>query len=396
MTRVEDIKAQVLSEIKAKKSELVNISLTLHAKPELGFKEVKASKLLCAALEKNGFEIKRGLSGLDTAFKASYGQGEPVIAFLAEYDALPHMGHACGHNIIAAASVGAGMAARRAVDEFGGRVLVIGTPGEELYGGKTILIKNNAFDGIDVAMMIHPGMRDVAMVETLACISLDVEYFGKAAHAAGQPAEGINALEALILAFSNVNSLRQHIREQSRIHGIITRGGDAPNIVPEHTAATFLVRDRSMQYLEELRERVLDCFVAAALATGTRLEYKWGEITYAPLRGNPILARLFCQSMESLGRAMSMHDPQGHFGSTDMGNISQIIPSIHPLVAIASPEISGHSQQFADAARSEAGHHGLLDGATAMALTLVELLAYPEKMAEVKEAFIHNNSHETI
>ena len=384
----DDLRSQVVQEIEARRSELRDLSLEIHASPELGFQEAKASGWLCDYLEQNGFQVERGFAGLQTAFKASYGTARPAIAFFAEYDALPELGHACGHNIIAAAAAGAGIAAKKTVDKLGGSVHVIGTPGEEVFGGKAIMIGKGAFDDLDVAMIIHPSSRDVATFEGLACISLEVEYFGKAVHAAARPEEGINALEALILAYNNVNSLRQHVRERSRIHGIITKGGDAPNIVPEYTSAVFLVRAGDMQYLEELQQKVLDCFVAAAVATGARLEYKWGNVAYTPLRSNPVLATLFCQNMESLGRAMGMSDPLSRLGSTDMGNVSQVVPSIHPLVAMVSPEISVHSPQFAEAARSETGERALLDGAGAMALTLVDLLASPEMMAEVKEAFL--------
>ena len=386
--QVDDLKSQVVQEIEARRSELQDLSLKIHANPELGFQEAKAAGWLCDYLEHNDFQVERGFAELETAFKSSYGTARPAIAFLAEYDALPELGHACGHNIIAAAAAGAGVAAKKAIDKLGGSVHVIGTPGEEVFGGKAIMVAKGAFNDLDAAMLVHPGSRDVATFEGLACVSLEVEYFGKAAHAAARPDEGINALEALILAYNNVNSLRQHVRERSRIHGIITKGGDAPNIVPGYTSATFLVRAADIQYLEELRGKVLDCFVAAAVATGARLQHKWGDITYTPLLSNPVLARLFCQNMDSLGRAMSMSDPLSRFGSTDMGNVSQVVPSLHPLVAIVPPETSVHSPQFAEAACSETGDHALLDGASAMALTLVDLLANPEIMAEVKQAFL--------
>jgi amidohydrolase len=332
--------------------------------------------------------------GLSTAFRATYGRDRPAIAFLAEYDALPNVGHACGHNLIAAAAAGAGAASRKAIDHLGGSVQVIGTPGEELYGGKAIMVRRGAFDDVDVAMMIHPGVKDTVIVEALACISLEVDFFGRAAHAAAHPEQGVNALEALILAFNNINSLRQHIPEGSRVHGIITKGGEAANIVPDHCSAIFLVRAEDVRYLEQLRERVLDCFVAAATATGTELEYQWGDIMYAPLRPNPTLADLFCHNIESSGRRMSIDDPGSRVGSTDMGNVSQIVPSIHPLLAIGPPEVSVHSPEFAEAACSETGHRAACDGARAMALTLVDLLASPELRAEVRETFLSYTQHQ--
>ena len=241
---------------------------------------------------------------------------------------------------------------------------------------------------MDAAMMIHPGTRDIVASPALACLSLEVEFFGRAAHAAAYPDEGINALEALILAFNNVNSLRQHVRERSRIHGIITKGGEAANIVPAYSKALFLVRGEDEQYLEELKERVLNCFIAASLATGARLEHSWGEVTYAPLRHNSVLAQLFTQNMESSGRKAYGSDDQRALGSTDMGNVSQAVPSLHPFVAIASPEVLEHSPEFAAAAASEAGHQGLMDGAKALALTGVDLLANRELLDRVKEDFV--------
>ena len=382
-----ELKKQVLEEVEAHRAELIELSLRIHADPELSLEEVKASGWLAEYLEGGGFEVERGFCGLPTAFKASCGQGRPRIAFLAEYDALPKLGHACGHNIIAASAVGAGMAAKVAVEKLGGSVLVIGTPGEEFHGCKAIMVKREAFAEVDVAMMIHPGTRDIVSPLALACSSLEVEFFGKAAHAAAYPDEGINALEALLLAFNNINSLRQHIREGSRIHGIITEGGEAANIVPAHSEGVFLVRSEDEEYLAELKEKVLNCFMAASLASGARLEHKWGEVSYDPLRHNLALAKLFTQNMESLGRKVYPPDPR-RIGSTDMGNVSQVVPSLQPIVAIASPGVLEHTPEFATAAVSEAGHQGLVDGAKALALTGVDLLADQEAIARVKEDFL--------
>jgi amidohydrolase len=387
-----ELKKLVLEEVEAHRTELIDLSLRIHANPELALQEVKASGWLAEYLEGKGFEVERGFCELPTAFKASYGRGKPVIAYLAEYDALPKIGHACGHNIIAAAAVGAGIATRTAVNQLGGRVLVIGTPGEELYGCKAIMVERGGFTEVDVAMMIHPGTRNIVTPPALACSSLEVEFFGKAAHAAACPDEGINALEALILAFNNINSLRQQVRERSRIHGVITDGGQAANIVPAYSRAIFLVRAEDEEYLGELKEKVLSCFQAASLATGADLKYRWGETSYASLRHNLALAQLFSQNMETLGRKAYPPDPWRGFGSTDMGNVSQVVPGIQPLVAIASPGVSEHSPEFEIAAASEAGHQGLLDGAKALALTGVDLLAKRGAMARVKEEFYYQDA----
>jgi amidohydrolase len=360
-------------------------------KKQVGFREVKASGWLAEYLQRNGFKVERNFCDLPTAFKASYGEGKPAVALLAEYDALPELGHACGHNIIATASVGAGIAVKAAVEQLVGSVLVIGTPGEELYGGKIVMAGRGAFTEIDAAMMVHPGTQDIAITQALACAGLEVEFFGKAAHAAVYPDEGINALEALILAFNNINSLRQHIREGSRVHGIITNGGEAANIVPAYTKASFLVRTREEGYLVELKERVLSCFAAAAQATGARLVHRWGEIDYAPMRNNLSLAHLFIRNMESLGRRVHL-GPKQRSGSTDMGNVSQIVPAIHPNVAIAPQGMSEHTPEFAAAAASETGHQAVLDGAKALALTVVDLLSDPETMSRVREEFLQTGS----
>lgn len=382
---VDELKGQAASMVDARRDELVELSLTIHRNPEVAFEEVKASGWLSDYLEGNGFTVKRGICDLPTAFEARYGSGEPWIALLAEYDALPKVGHACGHNIIGTAAVGAAVAVRGFIDQAGGTVVVIGTPAEESTGGKVVMAEKGAFQGIDAAMLVHPHGLNLASMQALACIRLDVEFFGKATHAAGHPQGGINALEALIQSFNGVNSLRQHIDERARIHGIITHGGDAPNVVPDHSAATFLVRAEFDFYLEELKEKVLNCFKAAALATGARLEHEWGSY-YAPLRCNFALAELFSGNMKTLGREMLPPLERG-LGSSDMGNVSVLVPTIHPMVAIASLDVVPHSAEFAQAAASEKGHQGLVDGAKGMAMTVVDLIARPEAMKRVRDEF---------
>ncbi|MFC2056986.1 M20 family metallopeptidase [Chloroflexota bacterium] len=381
------LKTSAVNEIEACRNQLSELSLKIHSNPELGFQEIKAADWLTRYLEENGFFVERNVCQLPTAFKASYGKGSPFIAILAEYDALPNFGHACGHNIIATCAIGAGVASKLAVDQFGGSILVIGTPAEELYGGKIIMADKGAFNDIDVAMIVHPGTIDTAATQALACQTLDVEFFGKAAHAAARPEEGINALEAMLQSFTAINSLRQHIKSTARIHGIITDGGEAANIVPAHSAGNFIVRAMDNDYLDEIKEKVLNCCIGAAAATGNRLQYKWGDVRYAPMRNNLPLAQLFAQNMQSLGRNVSLSDPENTFGSTDMGNISQVVPSIHPFVAIAEKEILIHSPEFVLAAASERGTKGMLDAAKAMAMTVVDLLADSKTLDKVKEEF---------
>ena len=383
---IEKLKAKVRDSIETQREQLIQLSLNIHDNPELGFKEEKAATWLTGYLEDSGFHIERGIAGLATAFRASYGQNRPRVALLAEYDALPKIGHGCGHNIIGVSAVGAGVASKRLIDSLGGSVAVMGTPGEENYGGKIDMVKGGAFKEVDVAMIVHPDTRNMPTEDALACISLEVEFSGRPAHAAGEPHKGINALDAMILAFTSINALRQHIRRDARIHGIITDGGEAPNIIPGHSAGVFSVRALDNDYLSELKNRVLNCFAGASVASGARLEYRWRDRTYAPMKSNMILAGLFKHNLESLGRAVEDFDPRSGLGSTDMGNVSQVVPSIHPTIAIAPREVLIHTPEFAAATISEAGHSALLDAAKAMAMTVADILQ-PGTIDRIRQEF---------
>jgi amidohydrolase len=384
---IDDIKSEIICEVETHRQELVDLSRRIHDNPELGFHEYKAAEWLTDYLKLQGFNVDRGIYGLETAFRATYGRGRPVIAFLAEYDALPEMGHGCGHNLIAVSSAGAGVAARLAFELYGGTLAVIGTPAEELYGGKVTMAQRDAFADLDAAMMVHPGSHDAALTDSLACQGLDIQFFGKAAHAAGRPESGINALEAMILSFNAIDALRQHIKSKARIHGIITDGGQAANVVPAHSAANFLVRAADEVYLAELKQKVLACFSGAALATGARLEYKWDELCYAPVLNNLTLAKLFVDNMQSIGRKTRMSDPDQSFGSTDFGNVSQLVPGVHASVSITRRGVVTHSPQFAEAAISEKGIQGMIDAAKGMAMTAADLVSNPSLMTRVKEEF---------
>ena len=383
---IEKLKLKIKDSVELQRQQLIQLSLNIHDNPELGFEEEKASAWLTSYLEDSGFHVEQGTAGLATAFRATYGQGSPRIALLAEYDALPKIGHACGHNIIGVSAVGAAVASKSIIDQLGGSIVVMGTPGEEVFGGKIDMVKAGTFKEIDVAMLVHPDVRNMVTIQALSCISLEVEFFGQPAHAAAQPHRGINALEAMILAFTSINSLRQHIKAEARIHGIITDGGEAPNVVPAHSAAAFLIRALDDDYLAELKDKVLNCFTGASVASGARLEYRWRDRAYAPMKNNAALAGIFKQNLESLGRHVEAFDPRFGFGSTDMGNVSQVVPSIHPTIAIASPEVSIHTQEFASAAASEAGHEGLMDAAKAMAMTVSDILQ-PGMLDRIKQEF---------
>jgi len=384
---IEELKTLVNSAVDAQGQQLREIALKIHANPELGFQEVKAAGWLSQYLEENGFSLERGVGEIPTAFKARYGQGEPAIALLAEYDALPELGHACGHNLIATCAIGAGVAVKSVIDQLGGSIIIMGTPAEELYGGKIIMAERGVFNDVDIAMIVHPGTDNTATTEALACNTLEVEFWGKAAHAAARPEAGINALEAMLLSFAAINALRQHIKSTARIHGIITDGGKAANIVPAHSAGLFMVRAKENGYLDELKQKVLNCFTGAATATGARLEYKWDNVCYAPMRNNRPLAQLFARNMRSLGRRVTLSETGGGFGSTDMGNVSQLVPAIHPQVAIAKRGVSIHSPRFAVVAASEEGIEGMLDAAKSLAMTVVDLLASTETVNQIKKEF---------
>jgi amidohydrolase len=388
MSRLDDLKKRAIDEVEARRDELIELSLRIHANPETAFREAKAAGWLTDYLEAEGFAVERGICQIDTAFRATYGSGRPRVAFIAEYDALAGIGHGCGHNIIATASLGAAIATKAIVAEAGGTALVIGTPAEEAAGGKVFMASRGAFDDLDVAMLVHPANRDVAVTYALACLELDVQYFGRAAHAAARPEAGVNALDALVIAYSSVNALRQHIRDSARIHGIITDGGQAVNVVPEHAAGAFLLRAEDDDYLEELKEKVLACFRAGAEATGARLEYRWGEeARYRAMRSNRALAEAYRRNMEALGREVQGCDSQRSMGSTDMGNVSVLVPAIHPTMGIAPPDVVIHTAEFRDVAASEAGHRGLLDSAKAMAMTAADVLLDADLRRWIEEEF---------
>ncbi|MCX6003324.1 MAG: M20 family metallopeptidase [Chloroflexi bacterium] len=389
MNNIAVIKQSVVDQIDSAQPQLKELALKIHANPELGLQEFKASSWLAQYLTEKDFAVERGICDLPTAFRASYGKGKPAIALLAEYDALPGIGHACGHNLICTIAIGAAIASKQTVDQSGGRILVIGTPAEEGYGGKIVMAHKGAFSDLDAAMMVHPDTVDIATSMALSCQHMKVEFFGKSAHASANPSDGINALDAMILSFNNINALRQHIKSTARIHGIITDGGQAANIVPAHSAAEFYVRAADDAYLDELIQKVLNCFIGAATATGARFEYTPDNLRYASMCNNMTLAQLYVDNMRIIGREVKF--PQSTIpldtGSTDMGNVSQLVPAIHPALAIAPKSVSVHSPEFATAAASDDGINGMCDAAKAIAMIVVDLLSNPETLRKVRDEF---------
>ena len=377
-------KEQIVTDIDCLMDVLWGISEALFHEPEVAFKEYKACQLLAKTLNDADFTIETGIGGLETAFRGSYGTDyQPAIAILAEYDALVELGHACGHNLIAAAAIGAGISLSRLTPKLPGRVEVIGTPAEEGGGGKIRLLKAGIFNSIDAAMMFHPASKNLVLRPSLASSRLKLEFFGKAAHAAAAPEEGINALDAMVLTFNNINALRPTFGPKDRVAGIILDGGQAANIVPAHTAADFSIRSLTAQRRDVLVDKVISCAQSAAQAIGCRLEYKLSP-GYREMVPNKTLAGLFKSNLESLGRIVSDPDPNERMGSTDMGDVSHVIPAIHPYLAIAPENIAGHTLEFKEYCLSEAGKTAMLDAAKAMAMTVVDLLTEPKFLAEAK------------
>src|SRR3989442_10089241 len=374
-----DAKAGARERFATARDDLVALSHRIHAHPEFGFEEERASTWLAETLDQAGFKVTRGVCELPTAFVAEAGSGPLCIAICAEYDCLPGIGHACGHNIIAAMAAGAGIAAARVADDVGLTVRVVGPPAEEGGGGKTLLLERGAFAGVHAALMVHPAPVDAAEPPVLALTQFRVRYTGKEAHASAFPELGVNAADALTVAQTAIGLLRQHIRPTDRIHGIVTKGGDAPNIVPAHTAAKYIVRAKTVGDLDEIRAKVLRCFEAGALATGAKLEVLGGQKPYAEMRHDPDIAAAYQRNAEALGRVS--RTPASSFqraaGSTDMGNVSLALPSIHPAISINSLPAVNHQPEFTTHCVTEAADKALIDGSLAMAWTAIDLATDP-------------------
>jgi amidohydrolase len=372
-TKAEDAKAGARSAIDARRDDLIELSHRIHATPELGFEEECSSAWVAEVLDAAGFEVRKPAYDLPTAFVATAGHGPLTIAICAEYDALPSVGHACGHNIIASSAVGAALGLAGVVDDLGLTIQVIGTPAEERgdSSGKILLLERGAFDGVHAAMMVHPHPHDVLMPNMIAAGIFDAEYTGKEAHAAAWPELGINAADALTVAQVGIGLLRQHILMTDRIHGIVTKGGEAPNIVPAHTTGRFQVRSERIGELEALRARVIKCFEAGATATGAQLKIVGGQSPYAHVKHDVELAEIYRANAERLGRVFI--DLGRASGSTDMGNVSQVVPSIHPFIGIDSSPAVNHQPEFTAACVRPAADRAVIDGAVSMAWTAIDI-----------------------
>jgi amidohydrolase len=385
-------------ELKEKKTEVYEIidrlrplleetQRDIHSHPELQFEEFYASSLISDIAKQEGFAVEKPIAGVDTAFRAAYRKeaDKPIVAFLSEYDALPGLGHACGHNLIGTASLGAALGLSK-LSSLPGTVQLIGTPAEEGGGGKVLLSNRGVFDHVNAAFIFHPANKNQLWKYAMASKVVNIEFTGRASHSASSPEMGINALDAIIQTFNNINALRQHLKTDVRIHGIITDGGIAPNIVPDYAAALFYVRSLDDAYCEELVEKVRNCARGAALATGATLSFNQQE-SYKTLKTNMPLSEAFQKNAEELGIIFDENEPFEDLGSTDMGDVSHITPSIHPYLAIGPEQMMYHTLEFEEAAASDAGFEAMIAAAKALAATAIDYLFDQQFRKEVDKDF---------
>jgi len=371
------LKHDIAARIRAAKPDLIALSHRIHAHPELAFEETLASEWVAEALASGGFTVEHGCYDLPTAVRATVGTGPCHIVVCAEYDALPEMGHACGHNIIAAAAVGAGLGLAPVADELGLTVTVLGTPAEEGGGGKVLMLDRGAFDGADAAMMVHPAAQETATLRGSAVSVFDVTYRGRPAHAGAHPEHGVNAADAMTIAQVATGLLRQQTRDADRFHGIVTGGGLAANVIPDETTANWIVRSDSLTNLSTLKERVLACFEAGAVGSGCELTIQPSCPDYADLVPDPDMAALYQANAEALGRrfpAAGVDPPAG--AATDMGNVSHQIPTIHPMLGLDCSPAVNHQPEFAAACITPTADRAVLDGATALAWTAADIATH--------------------
>jgi amidohydrolase len=374
--------------IAAADEALRGLSLDIHEHPELNFEEVRAHATLAEFFESCGFAVERGAWGMPTAFRAVYGSGSPTIALLCEYDALPEVGHACGHNLIAISGVAAALGLAASLKPGEGTLIVLGSPAEEGGGGKVYAIERGALDGVDAAMMLHPAPHDRPWPNMLAIQAIEVTFHGQGAHASASPWQGINALDALVLAYGNISALRQQFRPGQQAHGVFSKAGVKANIIPHLAEANYILRARDGADLEDLKTRVLACFAGAATATGCRLEYRWANKPYDNMASNLALGTRFVENGRALGWELPQRDEAGdqEGGSSDMGNVSHVVPSIHPIYAIPA-EAGNHTAGFTAAAATPEAHRRTLRAATALAWTALDAYFDPTVLEQARADF---------
>ncbi|GAA4620206.1 M20 family metallopeptidase [Saccharopolyspora hordei] len=393
-------RARCRAAVQRHERELVELSHSIHAEPELAFAEHRSAAKVADLLARHGFAVRTPAADLDTALVAESGSGELVVGVCAEYDALPEVGHACGHNVIAAAGVGAALALAEVADDLGITVRLIGTPAEETGGGKVLMLERGVFDDVAMAMMVHPGPEEVCRPTSLAITDLEVRYTGRAAHAASAPELGVNAADALTVAQVAIGLLRQHLEPQQMVHGIVTAGGAAPNIVPAHTAAVYNLRAAEARSLQRLENRIRACFEAGATATGCTHEVVQVSPVYAELDPDGWLSEAYRRAITELGREPLDRGAEQDrvIGSTDMGSVTQFLPAIHPMIAIDCGGAVNHQAEFAAACAAPTADRAVLDGAVAMAWTAVAAAADGAQrdrlLASVRERCARSSSEE--
>jgi amidohydrolase len=385
---MDQTKAQIGPEVESLAQDLFAISDFLKANPETAYQEFKACEHLSQVLDQAGFGVQKAVGNVETAFLARPSDcqlSRPSVAFLAEYDALPKIGHGCGHNLISAASLGGAIALKRILGKEAGGLAVVGTPAEEGGGGKVRLAEAGVFEGLDLAIMFHPGGLNIPGKDMLGRIKFKVEFFGRSAHASGSPDQGINALDAMVSAYSSINAIRQHLRPDGRVHGIITHGGDAPNIIPDYAAGLFYVRAGSRSYRDEIFERVNNCVQGAALAIGAESKIEIDLPKLDPMKRNAALESAVRANIEAL--CLSIDADDGRRGSSDIGNLSYSLPAMHPVLAIVGPDVAGHSVEFCEATTTDRGRDTLLNAAKMLAMTAYDYLTSAELRKQITEDF---------
>lgn len=369
------------------KESLWEISDYIYHHPELGDQEYLSSEKLSHFLSTHGFSIEKGLVGRPTSFRAIYDSGKqgPTIAYLCEYDALPEIGHGCGHNMIGTMGAGASVALSKLLDKIGGRVIALGTPAEETNGAKVPMAEQGVFDHVDVALMLHPSGESYESGDSLAMDAIQFTYHGKSAHAAASPHEGINALDAVIQLFNGINALRQHVKDDVRIHGIISKGGVAANVVPDLAQAQFYVRASERSDLDQVVDKVRQIAEGAAQMTGATLEMENYELSYDNMVTNQPLSKAFTANMKAAG--VGDIKPKESGGSIDMGNVSHVVPAIHPYIGLEKPDLIGHTRELAQLTISEVGKRTLINGVLALAFTGFDVITNKELLSHIKEDF---------
>ncbi|MEV0324674.1 M20 family metallopeptidase [Streptomyces sp. NPDC050658] len=380
-TLADALRARTRTELTRRQDAVIGLSHSLHAEPELAYEEHRSAKKIADLVEGAGFDVTRGVCDLPTAFSATAGSGELVIGICAEYDALPGIGHACGHNVNGASAVAAALALAEVADEIGVTVRLLGTPAEEYGGGKADMLRGGAFDDVAAAMMVHAAPEDAVGMSSLAISSWNITYTGRTSHAAAMPHRGINAADAMMVAQVAISAYRQQMIPGGIVHGVVTSGGEAPNVIPGHVTAAYDCRAESTDDLAELQARVRACFEAGALATGAELALEAVGNDYADLRQDLAMSRLYASAATALGREVAMENPNLRGGSTDMGNVSQVMPTIHPMIGYDCGDAIMHNPDFTRFGVSAGADRAVLDGGLAMAWTAIDLARDAEQRA---------------